>query len=144
MTLLWGKEAYFRRGLTQYVSISEVCPNPTHKCFLDLSFGNKGPSQRELHFLHAKVKALQDTLGISYKDAAHRLFSAEVEWVQKANSASKAFAAIRTRIDNLVSQEICPPISAIDKGELDNYVLRNGRWELKSEGSGIGKNIRKQ
>jgi hypothetical protein len=144
MTLLWGKEAYFRHGLTRCVSISEGSPNPTYICFLVLSFGNKGPSQRELHFLHAEVKALQDTLGISYKDAAHRMFLAEVERVQKADSASKAFAAIRTRIDNLVSHEICSPISAIDKGELDNYVLRNGRWELKSGGGGIGNIIRNQ
>ena len=31
----------------------------------------KGHSECEHHLLHAEVKALQATLGISYKDAAH-------------------------------------------------------------------------
>jgi hypothetical protein len=82
--------------------------------------------------LHAEVKALQKTLGISYKDAAHRLFLTEVERVKQTDSSSKAFAAIRERIDDLVNEEICPPVSFIDKGEFDKYVLRNGKWERKS------------
>jgi hypothetical protein len=74
------------------------------------------------------VKALQDTLGISYKDAAHRLFMAEVERVKKADSAEKSFAAIRLSLQSLVTSDILPPINAIDKGELDEYIWRDGMW----------------
>ncbi len=49
----------------------------------------KGHSECKHHLLHTEVKALQATLGISYKDAAHRLFLAEVERVKKANLAAK-------------------------------------------------------
>jgi hypothetical protein len=67
----------------------------------------------------------------------------EVERVQKADSASMAFAAIRGRMDNLVSHDIYPPISAIDKGDFDGLIWKNGSWEGKSDagvgsGSGVG------
>lgn len=81
--------------------------------------------------LHAEVEALQKTFGISYKDAAHRLFMTEIERVKKADSAAKGFSALRKRIGEIVAEEICPPISAIDKGEFDDYILREGKWERK-------------
>jgi hypothetical protein len=74
------------------------------------------------------VKALQETYGISYKDAAHRLFMAEVERVKKADSAEKSFAAIRGSLQSIVTSDILPPIDAIDKGSLDDYVWMNGEW----------------
>ena len=95
----------------------------------------KGHSERERHLLHDEVKALQKTLGISYKDAAHRLFLAEVEWVKKAKSARKSFAAIRHRLQSMVTSDIIPPIDAIDKGKLDEYQWKNGKWEKQSEQS---------
>jgi hypothetical protein len=72
-------------------------------------------------------------LGISYKDAAHRLFLAEVERVQKAESARKSFVAIRQRLDNMVTTDIIAPIDAVDKGDLDGYQWKDGKWvnELK-------------
>jgi len=81
--------------------------------------------------LHAEVEALQKTLGISYKDAAHHLFMTEIEQVKKANSVAKGFSALRKRIGDIVAEEICPPISAIDKGEFDNYFLKDRKWEQK-------------
>ena len=96
----------------------------------------KGLTQRELHLLHADIKALQATFGISYKDAAHRLFLTEVERLKKADSATKAFAAVRGRIDDLVMEDIFPPISAIDKGELDDYILNDGKWKRKDDEPG--------
>jgi len=93
----------------------------------------KGHSEREHHLLHAEVKTLQETLGISYKDAAHRLFLAEVERVKKANSAEKSFAAIRRSLESLVTSNILPPIQAIDKGEMDEYVWMDGKWLKQSE-----------
>jgi hypothetical protein len=95
----------------------------------------KGHSERERHLLHAEVKALQDTLGISYKDAAHRLFLAEVERVKKADSATKSFAAIRRSLQSLVTSDIIPPIDAIDKGMLDGYLWKNGEWVKMSKPS---------
>ena len=83
--------------------------------------------------LHAEVKALQDTLGISYKDAAHRLYMAEVERLKKSDAAAKSWAAIKSRMDDLVMEDIIPPLSAIDKGEFSEYVLKNGKWERKKD-----------
>lgn len=91
----------------------------------------QGPSQRELHMLHAEVKALQATLGISYKDAAHRLFMAETERVMKADSAAKAFSALRTKLKDTINEDVMPAISAIDKGEFDDYILADGKWKKK-------------
>ena len=67
-------------------------------------------------------------MGISYKDAAHRLFLAEVEQVKKADSAQKSFAAIRQSLQSLITADIIPAIDAIDKGELDDYIWKNGEW----------------
>lgn len=75
------------------------------------------------------------TLGISYKDAAHRLFMAEVERVKKAESATKSFAAIRHTLQSMVMSDIISPIHAIDKGELDEYQWQNGKWVKQAEQS---------
>jgi hypothetical protein len=79
------------------------------------------------------VKALQETLGISYKDAAHRLFLVEVERVKKADSSQKSFAAIQHSLHSLVTSDILPPILAIDQGKLDDYVWEDGKWSKESE-----------
>ena len=91
----------------------------------------QGPSQRELHFLHAEVKAMQATLGISYKDAVHRLFMAEAERVKKADSAAKAFSALRRKIEDTINEDILPAVRAIDKGEFDDYILSDGKWKKR-------------
>ena len=95
----------------------------------------QGLSEREHHLLHEEVKALQQTLGLSYKDAAHRLCMAEVERIMKADSASKSFAAIRNSLDSLVTFDILSPIEGIDRGELDEYVWKDGQWS-KSDSDG--------
>ena len=74
------------------------------------------------------MKALQDTLGISYKDACHRLFLTEVERVKKTDSAAKSFSAIRRSLDSLVTADIIAPVEAIDNGKLDEYVWEHGKW----------------
>lgn len=91
----------------------------------------QGLSQRELHMLHAEVKALQATLGITYKDAAHRLFMAETERVKKADSAAKGFSAVRKKIEDTINEDILPAMTAIDKGKLDDYILSDGKWMKK-------------
>ena len=55
----------------------------------------------------------------------------EIKQVKKADSAAAGFSALRKHIGEIVAEEICPPISAIDKGEFDNYVFKEGKWEMK-------------
>jgi hypothetical protein len=43
---------------------------------------------------HSEVIALQARLGISYKDAAHRLYMAELESVKTEQKFYKAFASL--------------------------------------------------
>jgi hypothetical protein len=66
--------------------------------------------------LHSEVKALQATLGISYKDAAHRLYMAEVEKMEIENDTNKEFAFLRRKIDDILENEIYRPIDMVDKG----------------------------
>jgi hypothetical protein len=72
---------------------------------------------------------MQQRYGICYKDAAHRLFMAEVERAKKCESAGNNFGVLAKRIDNLVIDDIIDPLIAIDSGDFDDYVLREGKWE---------------
>ena len=51
----------------------------------------KGSSDRECLSAHSEVLALQQWLGISYKDAAHRLYIAELERMKSEEKTFKAF-----------------------------------------------------
>jgi hypothetical protein len=44
---------------------------------------------------HAEVLALQEGLGISYKDACHRLYLGEVEKLKAEEKMHKAFANVQ-------------------------------------------------
>jgi hypothetical protein len=52
--------------------------------------------------LHAEVLALQETLGISYKDASHRLYIAELEKLKVADEKYKAFKNLGSRLKKFV------------------------------------------
>ncbi|KIM35092.1 hypothetical protein M413DRAFT_14730 [Hebeloma cylindrosporum] len=56
-------------------------------------------SEQETLSLHAEVLALQETLGISYKDASHRLYMAEMEKIKVADEKFKAFKNVERRIE---------------------------------------------
>ena len=77
---------------------------------------------------HAQIKALQTRFGLSYKDAAHRLYMAELESVRTSDSASTYLEAIQARAISLVIEDIGPAILAIDTGEFDNITLKDGAW----------------
>ena len=94
-------------------------------------------SDRELLASHGDVKALQKQLGLSYKDAAHRLYMAELESTRVSDSASRYLERVRQQVDNFVIEEIGPAILAIDQGEFDNVTLKNGVWISKDQ-SGLG------
>lgn len=51
---------------------------------------------------HAEIMALQKVLGISYKDASHRLYMAELERLKTINTYSKSMANISECIKNLL------------------------------------------
>ena len=69
--------------------------------------------------MHAEVIALQKTLGLSYKDAAHRLYMAEVEKMKAEKQSGNGYTKMRETIDNTIINEIYPPLTKIDSGDLD-------------------------
>ena len=81
------------------------------------------------------MKALQKQLGLSYKDAAHRLYMAELESLRMSDSASKYFEHIQREVDGIIIEDIGPAILAIDKGEFDNVILKNGVWVTRNGSS---------
>lgn len=63
-------------------------------------------TDRELLSCHAEVKALQNQLGTSYKDASHRLYMAEVEKLEQQDITLKTYATLKKRMElNLQSFE---------------------------------------
>ena len=52
--------------------------------------------------LHAEVVALQQKLGISYKDASHWLYMAELEKLKVADETHKAFKNLDKRLTKLL------------------------------------------
>jgi hypothetical protein len=55
----------------------------------------QGSSDRERLLAHAEVLALQAKLGISYKDAAHRLYMAELERLKVDQKMYRAFNTLQ-------------------------------------------------
>jgi len=55
-------------------------------------------TDRELLSCHAEVKALQNQLGTSYKDASHRLYMAEVEKLEQQDVTLKTYATMKERM----------------------------------------------
>jgi hypothetical protein len=56
-------------------------------------------SDQEYLNLHAEVLALQEKLGISYKDAFHWLYLAEVEKLKVADEKYKAFKILESCLE---------------------------------------------
>jgi hypothetical protein len=59
-------------------------------------------TEREFLGLHAEIIALQKTLGISYKDASHRLYMIAWENLKADERTSKAFSCLSTRTENII------------------------------------------
>ncbi|KAF8803380.1 hypothetical protein BYT27DRAFT_7110125 [Phlegmacium glaucopus] len=59
-------------------------------------------TDRECLGLHAKIKPLQERLGISYKDASHWLYMSELEKLKAEKDASKAFCNLKMQTDGVV------------------------------------------
>jgi hypothetical protein len=56
-------------------------------------------TDRELLGCHAEVKALQNNLGTSYKDASHRLYMAEVETLEQQDIMLCTYATLEKRME---------------------------------------------
>ena len=64
----------------------------TCQCLLATADSLYGSSDRKHLSAHAEILALQERLGLSYKDAAHRLYIAELERVKRDRMMFKAFS----------------------------------------------------
>ena len=53
---------------------------------------------------HAEVLALQDWLGISYKDASHRLYMAELEKAMADQCMFKAFSILQASTEKALKK----------------------------------------
>jgi hypothetical protein len=49
---------------------------------------------------HAAVKALKNQLGMSYKDASHRLYLAEVEKLEQQDITLKTYVTLKERMED--------------------------------------------
>ena len=66
--------------------------------------------------MHAEVLALQSQWGITYEEAAHRLYLAEVRRLEAFKDAENEFRAVRERVDKTIACEICPALEKVDGG----------------------------
>ena len=64
--------------------------------------------------VHAEIKALQQQHGLSYKDAAHRLYHSEIQKLRVNDDACKAMSGLRQRIDLMITEDIRKKIERID------------------------------
>ena len=103
----------------------------SHRITIILISLTQALSDCEALTLHSEVKALQELLGISYKDAAHRLYMAEVEHFKVEREAKMAFTKFKERIDKTILHEIYPPIMAIDKEK--NFLTTWSRRQINGK-----------
>ena len=72
-------------------------------------------SDREALYLHGQILSMQERLGLSYKDAAHWLYLAEVARLEVEQEAMNGIEGIQERVDNAIFNEIIPVINYIDQ-----------------------------
>jgi predicted transcriptional regulator len=60
------------------------------------------------------VLSLQSRFGLSYQDAAHRLYMAEIAKLGVQKAAEHGFRTLRERLDKTITLEICPALEKID------------------------------
>lgn len=82
---------------------------------------------REWLDLHAEVLALQNQYGISYKDAANRLYLSEVARFKALERGRRAISSIRQRIDRLLDNEILPAMKEMQRLGNEGGTLASGK-----------------
>ena len=73
------------------------------------------PSDREVLTLHAEIRTLQSQWALSYEEAAHRLYLAEVRKLEALTDAEHGFRGVRERVDKTIELEICPVLEKVDR-----------------------------
>jgi len=63
---------------------------------------------------------------LSYKEAIHRLYMAEVAQLECLNCAEKGFMELDDDIAKTTSLDICNPILAIDNSDFDSFSFVEG------------------
>jgi hypothetical protein len=86
--------------------------------FTDLRCIAQSLTERELLSAHIEVKVLQQKYGLSYKDAAHRLYHAEVQKLIVQDEALRTLSELRQQMDDHIN-DLNKRISAIDRQKLD-------------------------
>lgn len=77
-----------------------------HLFYIRLILPLKGSSDRERLEAHSEILALQQRLGLSYKDAAHRLYMAELEKVKRDKMMYKAFSNLEKSIKKTLEMSL--------------------------------------
>ncbi|KAF9471104.1 hypothetical protein BDN70DRAFT_939188 [Pholiota conissans] len=71
-------------------------------------------SRNESDQLYSEITALMAQHGISFKDAAHRLFLAELAVARSEFDALHALSAVGNRIRGTISNNVARPVETID------------------------------
>ena len=60
---------------------------------------------------------MQEELGLSYKDAAHRVYLAELAKLKTLDRAHKALSSIQQRIDKVIDHELLPAMTTLEDSD---------------------------
>jgi hypothetical protein len=74
--------------------------------------------------LHAEVIAMQTRWGLSYKDAAHRLYLMEVQKLLAEKNAQTGMVNAQDWIDTMVDNKMLTPITQINHQFVDPKATR--------------------
>ncbi len=81
-------------------------------------------TRREMLNLHAEVIAMQTRWGLSYKDAAHRLYLMEVQKLLAEKNAQTGMVNAQDWIDTMVDNKMLTPITQINHQFVDPKATR--------------------
>lgn len=83
----------------------------------------QGSSDRERLLAHAEVLSLQERLGISYKDASHRLYMAEMEKLMAEEIRYKAFTRLQARTKDSLERALKSLKELDNMGIQDDHII---------------------
>ena len=73
--------------------------------------------------LHREIKALQSRLGISYKDAAHRLYVGEIDKLKNKKVTEINCKKIQEQLEDIIHNGMKDRIADINKEIVESYSL---------------------
>ena len=75
-------------------------------------------TEQEMLVLHAKVKALQQRYGLSYKDAAHRLYHSELRVMDVAEDMAGQSGSLHAQVEDNFISDLRERLAQIDEGTM--------------------------